>query len=337
MVLDVTARTVVAMDRSNRVDYAVQCDRLQVLYEQWQPIQIIAEQNSIGQPVIEQLTREGLPIQPFTTTNASKAQAIEALALAFERGDIRILNDAVLLSELVAYQAERLPSGLTRYGAPSGQHDDTVMALAMAWSAVSGQHLLVYSISDTGLVVPEFSIPDHWPRAYGLEIRWNTAGVIWGALDPQSDVLYLYSEYFAEADPALHAAAIRSRGDWIPGLIDATANGRQQTDGHRLMQSYRNLGLQLVWTGNPIESGILNVSQRMQSGRLKVFASLTKYLEQRRLYRRDERGQIVKEQDNLQDATRCLVSGISHLSTKPKPPAVRPTRTRSGPHDWMAW
>jgi hypothetical protein len=72
----------------------------------------------MGQPIIEQLSREGLPIQPFTTTNASKAQAVEALALAFEQGDIRILNDPVLVSELVAYQSERLASGLLRYGAP---------------------------------------------------------------------------------------------------------------------------------------------------------------------------------------------------------------------------
>jgi hypothetical protein len=86
--------------------------------------------------VIEQLRREKLPVQPFTTSNASKAAVIEALTLAFERDDIQILRDPILLSELQAYQAETLPSGLLRYGAPSGQHDDTVMALAMAWHGV---------------------------------------------------------------------------------------------------------------------------------------------------------------------------------------------------------
>jgi hypothetical protein len=131
------------------------------------------QQNSVGQPVIEQLDRDGLPIQPFTTTNASKAQAIEALALAFERGEIRILNDPVLVSELVAYQAERLPSGLLRYGAPGSQHDDAVMALAMAWTAVSRRHRLVYPVPDSELVVKEFPLPDHWPLrvrvGYSLE------------------------------------------------------------------------------------------------------------------------------------------------------------------------
>jgi len=268
-------------------------------------------------------------VLPFTTTNASKTQAVEALVLAFERGDISILNDPVLVGELVAYQAEKLPSNLLRYGAPSGQHDDTVMALAMAWSAVSVQHRLIFPIPDARIIVPEFKIPDHWPRAYGLDIRWNGVALIWGARDPQSDVLYLISEH-AEADAAIHAAAIRSRGDWMLGLFDPTAHGRDQADGRRLMQVYRKLGLRLQITPNPIESGILDVWQRMQSGRLKVFPSLSKYLEQRRLYRRDERDQIVQDQDNLQDATRCLVNGISRMHTNPVQHALTPPRNYYG-------
>jgi Terminase large subunit, T4likevirus-type, N-terminal/Terminase RNaseH-like domain len=316
IVLDTTAHAIVKMDRSNRTDYVVQVDRLKVLSDYWQPSQIIAEQNGIGQPVIEQLTREGLQIQPFTTTNASKAQAIEALALAFERADIRILNDPNLVSELVAYQAERLPSGLIRYGAPGGGHDDMVTSLALAWSAVSSQHRLIYSVPERDIVVPEFSIPAHWPRGYGLDSRWQTAAAIWGAYDPQSDVLYLYSEYCADADPAVHAAAIRARAEWIPGLFDLAANGRNRSDGARLNQMYRAHGLHLEHIDNSIESGIMEVSQRMQSGRLKVFPSLTKYLGERRLYRRDESGQVVKDRDNLQDATRCLVIGISRMITE---------------------
>jgi hypothetical protein len=335
-VLDATAHAVVQIDRSNRVDYAVQCDRLKVLSDQWQPRQIIAEQNSIGQPVIEQLTRDGLRIQPFTTTNASKAQAIEVLALAFERRDIRILNDPVLVSELVAFQAERLPSGLVRYGAPSGGHDDTVISLALAWTGVSGQHRLIYSLPEKDIVVKEFPIPDHWPRAYGLDIRPHAAAAIWGARDPESDVLYLYSEYCSDADPAVHVAAIRARAEWIPGLIDPAANGRDQADGRRLIQLYRKLGLQLETIDNSLESGILEVSQRMSSGRLKVFSSLSKYLEERRLYRRDERDQVVKDRDNLQDVTRCLANGVSRMRINRVRQALFSPATHYGDRSWMA-
>jgi len=56
--------------------------------------------------------------------------------LAFERQTMGLLDDPVLLAELDAYTMERLPSGSWRYGAPSGLHDDCVMALALAHWAV---------------------------------------------------------------------------------------------------------------------------------------------------------------------------------------------------------
>jgi hypothetical protein len=54
------------------------------------------------------------------------------LALAIERREIGLLPDEVLLNELVSYTMERLPGGGLRYTAPSGGHDDTVIALALA-------------------------------------------------------------------------------------------------------------------------------------------------------------------------------------------------------------
>ena len=317
VVVDRTTHTMVALDRSNRVDYTVQRGRLRALCELWQPKQIIAEQNSIGQPVIEQLTQDGLRVQPFITTNASKAQAVDSLALAFERGDIRILNDAVLVSELVAYQAERLPSGLMRYGAPSGQHDDCVMALAIAWTALAGQRRAIYPVPESDLLIDPFEIPPYWPRAYGLDVGGRTTTAIWGALDRQSDILYLYSEYHGmDCQPSVHAQAIRSRGTFIPGVMDTVGNGRNQMDGRQLVRLYQDLGLKLHAASNLVESGTLEVWQRMSTGRLKVFTSLPHYLEELRSYCRDGRDQIVVEGAHLQNATRCLVvSGISRMRT----------------------
>jgi hypothetical protein len=131
-VLDVTACAMVDMDRSNKVDYVVQRGRLQALCDRWKPLQVIAEQNSIGQPIIEELQRSGLPVQPFVTSNSSKAVIIESLALAFEQGTISILPDPILLGELQAFGAEQLPGGMLRYGAPGGAHDDCVVSLALA-------------------------------------------------------------------------------------------------------------------------------------------------------------------------------------------------------------
>jgi hypothetical protein len=99
---------------------------------------------------------------------------------------------------------------------------------------------------------------------------------------------------------------------------------------------YRGLGLDLCWTPNPLETGVLKVCQRMGSGRLKVFASLAKYLDERRLYRCDGSNQIVRQHDNLQDAVRCLVNGIVRFRRKPvKQPALPSPRYTE--RSWMGW
>lgn len=142
-VMDATTRQLAHMDRFNKVDYAVQRGRLMALYERFRPVQVIAELNSIGTPVVEQLQRDGMPVQGFVTTNATKATAIDALALAFERGDIAILDNPALIGELQAFEMQPLPSGLRRYSAPDGMHDDTVMSLALAWQGVGRSGPLV--------------------------------------------------------------------------------------------------------------------------------------------------------------------------------------------------
>lgn len=136
-VIDVRRRAVCHIDRFNQIDYAVQTQRLKTLAGRFGVAQVIAESNSMGEPLIEQLQRDGLPVVPFQTTNSTKAAAIEALALAFEQGALSIPNEPVLIGELQAYELDRTPSGMVRYGAPEGMHDDCVMSLALAWQGVT--------------------------------------------------------------------------------------------------------------------------------------------------------------------------------------------------------
>lgn len=132
-VMDIAARSLVHLDRMVQTDYNLQSTRLRALHERFNRAPIVAEYNSMGGPIVEQLQRSGLPVVPFHTSNATKAAAIDSLALAFEQGAITIVPDEVLLSELEAYESDHTPSGMVTYGAPDGMHDDTVMALALAW------------------------------------------------------------------------------------------------------------------------------------------------------------------------------------------------------------
>ncbi len=137
-VVDDETGEVVRVDRFNQIDYTIQRGRVVAAFEAFRPSTVVVERNSIGEPLIEELIRSGLPVQPFTTSNASKSLVIDALALAFERGDIRIPNDPALVAELEAFEMERLPGGSFRFAAPQGMHDDCVMSLAFAWHGSRG-------------------------------------------------------------------------------------------------------------------------------------------------------------------------------------------------------
>lgn len=177
----------------------------------------------------------------------------------------------------------------------------------------------IYPVPEADIVVADFAIPDHWPRAYGMDVGWQTTACIWGALDRDSDVLYLYSEHYAgDAIPAVHAQAIKARGEWIPGSIDPASRGRSQIDGQQLIEIYRSLGLDLEPANNAVSAGIYEIWQRMVGGRFKVFASLQNWIAEFRLYRRDEKGKLVKVKDHAQDACRYLVmSGLDRARVKP--------------------
>lgn len=127
-----------ALDLFNQIDYAFQRQRLAALAEKWHVTYISAESNAMGEPVIEQLQRDGLPVVGFQTTAQSKPPLIESLALAFEKGEVRWLDDATARLELESYERKVNPTtGRSSYSAPEGLHDDTVMARALSHRAIT--------------------------------------------------------------------------------------------------------------------------------------------------------------------------------------------------------
>jgi hypothetical protein len=144
-ILDSTLMQQVALDRFNQIDYEFQCERLHAWAKLYQPIVIQAEANAMGIPLIERLVqgyrlidgtmRPPLPVYPWTATNATKANQVQLLSAAIERGELTLLADDVQTAELLSFESQLLPSGLLRYAAPEGGHDDTVISLMLAYSA----------------------------------------------------------------------------------------------------------------------------------------------------------------------------------------------------------
>lgn len=167
----------------------------------------------------------------------------------------------------------------------------------------------IYQIDESRIVCNDFDMPRHWPRAYGMDVGWNKTAAVWGAIDRETDVLYIYSEYEqGQLEPVQHASAIRARGNMI-GFIDPASGASGQRDGSKLFEEYtsKDIGLQLQKADNSREAGIFEVWKRMTSGRLKIFKSCRGLLDSIRLYHRDKNGQVVKENDHGADALRYLV------------------------------
>jgi hypothetical protein len=215
---------------------------------------------------------------------------------------------------------------------------------------------VILPFPDEELLVDPFKIPDHWPRGYGLDVGWNRTAAIWRTYDPDAEprVNYLIDEYYgSHADPTIHGVVIAKRGKWIPGRIDPAARGRSQADGKKLLNLYRkaiygdedlSAGVRLLGiANNAVESGLLEVWNQMNLGLLKVFRNrLPNWMAERRLYRRDERGVIVKKFDHAQDACRYnIASGDTWLMVRPKVELVDPMQrfTRgtgaAGDLSWM--
>lgn len=178
----------------------------------------------------------------------------------------------------------------------------------------------IYPYAEEDITCEPFAIPPWWPKAYGLDTGWSRTAAVFGAMDPDSKTIYLYSEYYvSEAHPAIHASAIKSRGNWIIGAADPA--GANISDGKKIFDMYVEEGLNIVKAEKEDrEGGILRVGQMMETGQLKIFTSLLNLLSELRIYSRDEKGRIVKKKDHALDAMRYLcTTGLDWMSTAPDP------------------
>jgi Terminase RNaseH-like domain len=184
----------------------------------------------------------------------------------------------------------------------------------------------IYPIELEDVVVKPFVIPAFWPRVYGLDVGWKRTAAIWLAHDRMTDTVYAYAEHYrGQAEPAVHASAIKARGEWIPGVVDPAARGRSQIDGKRMIVLYQQAGLKLTPARNEVEAGIWAVYERLSTGRLKFFSTLQNLQAEYRNYHRSsgednegKEGKIVKEDDHLVDGLRyAIISGLQIAITEP--------------------
>ena len=121
-------------DRFNELSWPLQKKRI-VSLSNTTDAYFLIDSTGVGDPILDDLKNEGVRCEGFKFTNSSKAQLVEGLEIAIEEQNIGLPEEDVLLNELKAFSYEVTRSGNMRYSAPSGLHDDCVMALGLAWQA----------------------------------------------------------------------------------------------------------------------------------------------------------------------------------------------------------
>lgn len=130
---DRTRARAVHMQRWRGLPYKQAVERLVALSDRWNRAPLIVEENGPGVAVCEELWQcRNRGYVAFTTTQQSKQEAILTLAADMEHDRIELAEMPPLQGELEMFRYQRTPSMLYRYSAPEGEHDDTVMALAIA-------------------------------------------------------------------------------------------------------------------------------------------------------------------------------------------------------------
>ena len=192
----------------------------------------------------------------------------------------------------------------------------------------------VFPVAEQAIAINPFPVPPHWPRIVGLDfgIDHPTAAV-WMAWDRDSDTVFVTDAYrVKDASIAIHSAAIRARGDWIPVAWPHDGLQRDKGSGEQLADQYRSQGLAMIRNratfddgSNGVEAGIAEMLTRMQTQRLKVFSHLGDWFEEFRLYHRKD-GMVVKVTDDLLAATRYALMMRRHAKTQEE----AQTRVRPG-------
>jgi hypothetical protein len=146
------------VDLARSMDYTVICGldawRRVCVLERWQmpwamtkdkiktmvgALQIVADATGVGDAIVADLQTMGVQVTPHVFTQSSKLRLMQRLIAGFQGKELQI-PDGWLPQELRAFEFSYTATGV-RYAAPSGMHDDGVMALALAlygWDRVQG-------------------------------------------------------------------------------------------------------------------------------------------------------------------------------------------------------
>jgi hypothetical protein len=183
----------------------------------------------------------------------------------------------------------------------------------------------VFPVEEDSIRCDPIPIPEHWVQINGMDFGWDhpfaAVNLAW---DRDSDIVYVCKEYAQrEATPVIHAASIKPWGTWIPCAWPHDGLQHDKGSGETLRDQYAAQGLDMLPDkatfpdgGNGVEAGLMDMLDRMQTGRWKVFSTCGGWFQEFRLYHRDN-GLVVKERDDRISASRYGLMMLRFARRKP--------------------
>jgi phage terminase large subunit-like protein len=202
----------------------------------------------------------------------------------------------------------------------------------------------VFPLPEEMIREPAIQIPRWWPRIVGLDFGHgdHPTAAAWLAYDPEADTIHVYDTY-RNRDPGIvqHASAIKGRGAWIPCAwphdgLQTDRVSAQTIAGHYKAEGVAMLGEHATHKdgGIGVEAGLLDMLERMRSGRWKVAEHLSDWWDEFRLYHRKD-GQLVKLRDDLMSASRYGLMMKRRAIVQPDP--ARRAAPRVGSYSVLDW
>lgn len=177
-------------------------------------------------------------------------------------------------------------------------------------------HGRIYDLGEDAITCDPFPIPSHFKVINGMDFGWDhPQAQVQLAIDEDNDIIYVTRAWKARHTSPGEAWSIVNQ--WARGVPTAWPSDGLQTEkgsGKQQMSYYKDVGFSMLeeeasWEDNSryVEPGLFEIYDRMMHGRFKVFRGLRDFFDEFNLYCRDEKGKIVKSNDDVLDSVRIAI------------------------------
>lgn len=171
-----------------------------------------------------------------------------------------------------------------------------------------------------------FSVPVYWKKIWGMDFGiGHPFAASLCAWDVDNDVFYVLHSFKFVADqdakqlPFIHAGLMRPMGATVPIAWPKDGTQREKGSGETLAKLYKDQKLLMLPEhatfpdgGVGLEPAILEMDQRMSTGRFKVARHLSTWWNEYTNYHRDKNNVIVAMKDDELSATRYALMMKRH-------------------------